>query len=76
VVGQKESRLRNSLHAFLLDESGQSVTEYGAVIAFVSVLVALAFALSRGTLFAGISGSFSVTTSHLDAMNQASFHTS
>jgi Flp pilus assembly pilin Flp len=68
--------LRESLKAFVLDESGQSITEYGAVIAFVGVLIALAFHLARGGLFAGISGSFSVTTSHLDAMNDASFHTS
>lgn len=47
---------------------GQSITEYGAVIAFVGVLICMAFMI-RGALFPPISQSYSATGSALDRMN-------
>ena len=52
------------------DESGQSITEYGAVIAFVGVLIAMAFGLAHGGLFGSISESYSSVESGLNAMNE------
>jgi len=57
------------LRIFLLDESGQSITEYGAIIAFVGVLIAVVFGLARGSLFSAVSGSYSSVTSQLGALN-------
>jgi hypothetical protein len=50
---------------------GQAIVEYATVIAFVCCLIALAFQIAHGTLFAGISGAYSITNSSLDKMNQA-----
>lgn len=47
---------------------GQSITEYGALIAFVCVLIAMAFML-RGSLFPPISQSYSSAGNSLDQMN-------
>jgi Flp pilus assembly pilin Flp len=50
---------------------GQAVTEYATVLAFVAFIVAFAFSLARGTLFAAISDAYSGTAASLSAMNQA-----
>jgi hypothetical protein len=49
--------------------SGQSFSEYGAIIGFVGVLIALAFNMANNSLFAGVSQSFSITTSSLYELN-------
>jgi len=63
-------RIYRAFQQLLLDESGQSITEYGAIIGFVGVLIALAFNLAHGGFFAATSQAFSTTNSSLDALNQ------
>lgn len=63
------SKLRQYLIEFVTDEDGQSITEYGAVIAFVGVLIAVVFGLARGSLFSAISESFSSVNSGMTEMN-------
>lgn len=49
-------------------EDGQAITEYGAIIAFVAVLVALVFAFSGGQVSPAISNCYSSITNQLDNM--------
>jgi len=49
-------------------QDGQAITEYGAIIAFIAVLVALVFAFSSGAVGGAISNCFSSITSQLDQM--------
>ena len=44
---------------FFTDESGQGITEYGAILAFVAVLAALIFSLTKGALTGAISQALS-----------------
>jgi Flp pilus assembly pilin Flp len=61
--------IRSQLSDFIHDESGQSVTEYGAIIAFVGLIVAMVFGLARGTLFQTICQSYSGVVSQMDTLN-------
>ena len=61
--------MRTALIAFLKDESGQGITEYGAVLAFVALLVAVVFGFARGALQTTLSQSFSTVVSQLSALN-------
>lgn len=62
----------NSLAArFIADESGQGITEYGAILAFVAILVALVFSLTSGTLKCAISNAFSAVASQLNNLSSA-----
>lgn len=56
------------LHQFLVDESGQGITEYGAILAFIAVLVGLVLSLLNGTLKTAISSAFSMVASQLSAL--------
>ena len=56
---------------FISDESGQGITEYGAILAFVAVLVALVFSLANGALKNAICGAFSAVTSQLNGLSTA-----
>jgi Flp pilus assembly pilin Flp len=62
----------NAIVAFWQDEQGQSITEYGAVLAFVGVLIALAFSLAKGGLFSAVSNSYSGVVNNLGALNSYS----
>ncbi len=53
---------------FMTDESGQGITEYGAVLAFVAVLVGLVFATVKGSLASSISLAFSAVASQLNQL--------
>lgn len=57
---------------FVTDESGQGITEYGAILAFVALLVAVVFGFAQGTLQSAISQSFSRIVSQLNRMNTTS----
>jgi hypothetical protein len=48
---------------------GQSIMEYAFVIAFVSMLIALAFNMTKGSLFGGISGAYSSCNGAMSQMN-------
>lgn len=54
---------------FVNDESGQGITEYGAILAFVAILVALVFAVAKGALSAAISAAFSAVVSQLNNLS-------
>lgn len=51
------------------NQKGQGITEYGFVIAFVGILIVMAFALN-GHLFQSISNSYSSVNNNLDKLNQ------
>lgn len=57
---------------FFNDESGQGITEYGAILAFVALLVAVVFGFAQGTLQSAISQSFSRVVSELNRLNTTS----
>ncbi len=54
---------------FVSDESGQGITEYGAILAFVALLVAVVFSFAQGTLTSAISQSFSTIVMQLNKLN-------
>jgi len=56
---------------FVSDESGQGITEYGAILAFVAVLVGVVFALGQGTLKGAITTAFNNIAAQLNALNAA-----
>ncbi|MDZ4833639.1 MAG: Flp family type IVb pilin [Candidatus Melainabacteria bacterium] len=56
---------------FIQDESGQGITEYGAILAFVAILVALVFAITQGALAGAISAAFSSVITKLNALSSA-----
>jgi Flp pilus assembly pilin Flp len=68
-------RIKEALAAFLADESGQGITEYGAVLAFVALLVAVVFGFAKGALQQTLSQSFSTVVSQLNALNNYSANT-
>lgn len=58
-----------ALRSFVCDESGQGITEYGAILAFVALLVAVVFSFAQGSLTAAISSAFSSVVSQLNQLN-------
>jgi Flp pilus assembly pilin Flp len=52
--------------------SGQGITEYAAILAFVALLVALVFAFAPSTLSGAVSAAFSSVISQLNNMSAAS----
>lgn len=60
-----------TIKRFIKEESGQGITEYGAILAFVAVLVALVFTMTSGGLKIAISNAFSTVTSSLNALASA-----
>ena len=57
------------LNKFIHDESGQGITEYGAILAFVAILVAVVFAITQGALAGAISSAFSSVVSQLNKLS-------
>jgi len=51
------------------DEEGQAITEYGAILAFVAVLIALVFAFGGGGIGPAVSNAFSSITQNLNDMS-------
>jgi Flp pilus assembly pilin Flp len=54
---------------FIQDESGQGITEYGAILAFVAILVALVFGITKGALTSSISAAFSAVVQQLNDLS-------
>lgn len=52
--------------------SGQAITEYASMLAFVAVMVALVFAFAPGKLGPAVSAAFSAVTSQLNNLAAAS----
>lgn len=63
--------MRDTLNRFIQDESGQGITEYGAILAFVAILVAVVFAITQGALAGAISKAFSSVVTQLNALSGA-----
>jgi len=59
------------LSRFLRDESGQGITEYGAILAFVAILVAVVFGITKGALTHAISSAFSAVVAQLNNLSTA-----
>jgi Flp pilus assembly pilin Flp len=53
------------------NRKGQAITEYGAIIAFVALLVALSFGFTKGSLAPALSAAFSCVKANLDNMSNA-----
>ena len=56
---------------FIKDESGQGITEYAAVLAFVAILVAVVFGFTQGSLRNAISQSMSTIVAQLNLLNKS-----
>ena len=63
--------MSETMSKFMHDESGQGITEYGAILAFVAILVAVVFSITQGALSAAISKAFSAVVSQLNALSTA-----
>lgn len=59
----------NLLDRYISDEYGQGITEYGAILAFVAILVAVVFSITRGALTGAISKAFSSVVSQLNNLS-------
>jgi Flp pilus assembly pilin Flp len=69
VLPQIFSRQLRALRGYLDSEDAQGLTEYGAVLCFVSLLIALAFNFTNGSLGNAVLKSFSCITSQLNSMS-------
>ncbi len=56
---------------FINEESGQGITEYGAILAFVAILVSLVYSIASGPLKHAISSAFSAIVSQLNNLSSA-----
>ena len=61
--------MRDFVFAFVKDESGQGITEYGAILAFVAILVALVFSITQGALRGAICAAFSAVVHQLNNLS-------
>ena len=59
------------LKRFVSDEDGQGITEYGAILAFVAILVAVVFSITQGALSVGISKAFLAVLFQLNKLSTA-----
>lgn len=57
--------------AIFQGEDGQGITEYGAVLAFVSLLIITVFAFTQGSLSFAISQTHSGLVRQFDRLNDA-----
>jgi Flp pilus assembly pilin Flp len=60
--------LSKQIKAFFDDQSGQGITEYGAVIAFVGMMLAIVFSAGHGALTGAIQSSFSAVSQNLNQL--------
>ena len=63
---KKYSHLRTSKNR--RSSKGQAITEYGAILAFVAVLVALTFSFTSGSVGAAVSKAFSSIVKNVNDM--------
>lgn len=57
---------------FIKDENGQGVTEYGVVLAFVAMMVAMVFGFSNGSLMQAVQDAFASLTNSVNNVAAAS----
>lgn len=65
-------RIRSEASRFITEESGQGITEYGSILAWVSVMVALTFSLSNGQLLKGVTGAYNAVVNLMNTMSSYS----
>jgi Flp pilus assembly pilin Flp len=53
------------------NRKGQGITEYGAIIAFVALLVSLAFGFTKGSLAPALSAAFSTVRQNMNNLSGA-----
>jgi Flp pilus assembly pilin Flp len=63
-------RMIEGFNSFIRDESGQAVTEYGAVLALTAVIVAIVFVIANSPLKTGISAAYSAIASQLNNLSE------
>lgn len=68
-LGGKSIMINEFIRNFREDESGQGITEYGAILAFVALLVAVVFGFAQGSLQSAISQAFSSIVEQLNRLN-------
>jgi Flp pilus assembly pilin Flp len=51
---------------------GQGITEYGAMLAFLAIIVATVFGLTQSSLKKGVSGAYSSMATQLNNLSSAS----
>jgi len=56
---------------FLSDDSGQGITEYGAILAFVALIIAIVFGM-QGTFKQALSNAFSSVGNQLNSISAVS----
>jgi Flp pilus assembly pilin Flp len=61
-------RVQGWFRKFCRDESAQGITEYGAIIAFVSLIVAITFGLMSGTLMPALSQCFYAVANQMNIL--------
>lgn len=60
------NKLKTFFLKFLRQEEGQGISEYGALLAFIAILVALVFAFAPGKLAPAVSQAFSAVAQELN----------
>jgi Flp pilus assembly pilin Flp len=63
--------MKEITQSLIFDEDGQGITEYGAILAFVAILVALVFSITQGALRGAICAAFSAVVSQLNQLSRA-----
>ncbi len=59
------------LRQFIDEESAQGISEYGAMLAFVAILVALVFAMSTSSTGGAISSVYSTMCDELNSLTNS-----
>lgn len=54
------------------DESGQGINEYAAIMAFIALMIMLAFSVANGELATSLSSAFSGAVSQMNRLNSYS----
>lgn len=60
------NKLKTFFQNLLRQEDGQGISEYGALLAFIAILVALVFAFAPGKLAPAVSQAFSTMSQELN----------
>ncbi|MBS2009704.1 MAG: Flp family type IVb pilin [Cyanobacteria bacterium SZAS TMP-1] len=63
--------MNTAISNFFTEEEGQGITEYGAILAFVAILVAVVFSITQGALSSAISKAFSAVVNQLNKLSTA-----
>jgi Flp pilus assembly pilin Flp len=58
----------NLLRRFIFDESAQGISEYGAILAFVALLIVLLLGFAQGSVAAALQGCYNVIVSTLQTL--------